>query len=74
MLYDGYHVWGMHLGWWLIWGVMLFWIFATPYDIPGKRMRKNSAFDILQKRFANGEIKTEEYQEKKRILEGDSKN
>lgn len=69
MLYDGYHFGGMHLGWWFIWGLMLFWIFATPYDIPGQRMKRNSPLDILKKRFANGEIKLEEYQEKKRILE-----
>ena len=73
MLYDGYHFGGMHLGWWFIWGIMLFWIFATPYDIPGQRTRKISPLDILQKRFANGEIKTDEYQEKKQILEADSR-
>ena len=54
MLYDGYHFWGMHLGWWLIWGIMLFWIFAIPYDIPGQRRKKDSPLDILKKRFASG--------------------
>lgn len=73
VLYDGYHFWGMHLGWWFIWGVMLFWVFATPYDIPGQKSKKDSHLDILKKRFASGQIKTEEYQEKKRILEGDSR-
>ena len=55
MLYDGYHFWGMHL----------------PYNIPGQRMKKDSPLDILKKRFASGQIKTEEYQEKKKILESD---
>ncbi|MEO8086537.1 MAG: SHOCT domain-containing protein, partial [Bacteroidota bacterium] len=32
MFYEGYHFWGMHLTWWFIWLVLLFWIFATPYD------------------------------------------
>ena len=50
---------------------MLFWIFAIPYDIPGQRMKKDSPLDILKKRFAAGEIQTEEYQEKKLILEAD---
>ena len=72
MFYNGYHVWGMHLVWWLIWGVMLFWIFYTPYDIPGQRNKENSPLDILKRRLASGQIKTEEYQEKKKILETDS--
>lgn len=61
--------WGMGLIWWVVWVVLLFWIFALPYNIPGQRHKKDSALDILQKRFALGEINNEEYQEKKRILE-----
>ena len=60
---------GMHQVWWLIWGTMLFWIFATPYNIPGQRMKKDAPLYILQKRFASGLISNEEYLEKKRILE-----
>lgn len=63
---------GMHLIWWLIWIVLLVWIFITPYDIPGQRKKKDSPLDILKRRFAAGEINTEEYQEKKKILESDS--
>ena len=73
MLYDGYHFWGMHLVWWFVWLIILFWIFAVPYNITGQRMKKDSALDILQRRFASGQIKTEEYQEMKKILERDSK-
>jgi len=69
MLYDGYHFWGMHLTWWFIWGIMLFWIFAVPYDIPGQRRNENSPLAILRKRFASGQISKEEYQERKKILE-----
>jgi putative membrane protein len=68
MYYNGFFC-GMHLAWWLIWGIMLFWIFATPYNIPGQRMKKDSPLYILQKRFAAGHITNEEYLEKKRILE-----
>jgi putative membrane protein len=71
MLYDGYHFWGMHLLWWGFWVFWLFWIFATPWSIPGQRMRSDSPLDILKKRFAAGQIKNEEYLEKKRILETD---
>jgi putative membrane protein len=61
----------MNLIWWFIWAVMLFWIFAIPYDIPGQRKKKDSALDILQKRFASGEISNDEYREKKILLESD---
>jgi putative membrane protein len=71
MFYYG-NFWGMNLAWWFIWMIMIFWIFATPYDIPGQRNKKRaSALDILQQRFASGEINNNEYQEKKKIIEHD---
>jgi len=62
---------GMNFIWWFVWMIMIFWIFATPYDIPGQRRRKDSPLDILQKRLAAGEINNEEYQERKKILTAD---
>ena len=70
MHYDNSY-WGMNMIWWVIWIIMIFWIFATPYNIPGQRMKNDSPFDILRKRFAAGEITNDEYQEKKKILEDD---
>lgn len=70
MFYNNYYG-GMDIIWWLIWMVMIFWIFATPYNIPGQRRRKDAPLDILQKRFASGQITNEEYQESKRILTAD---
>jgi putative membrane protein len=70
-MYDGYHFGGMHLIWWFIWMIFIFWIFATPYYIPGQMYRKDSPFDILRKRFASGQITKEEYQEHKALLEKD---
>ncbi len=69
MFYDGYHFWGMHLTWWFFWFLMLFWIFATPYDIPGQRNRRDSALDVLKRRFASGQITKEEYYDSKKFLE-----
>ncbi|WP_394990763.1 SHOCT domain-containing protein [Emticicia sp.] len=71
-MYNGYHFWGMHFIWWFFWAVMLFWIFATPYNIPGQRRKKDSPLDILKKRLASGQITNEEYQQKKTMLESDS--
>ena len=70
MIHEG-GFWGMHLIWWFIWMAMLVWIFAVPYEIPGQRRKKDSPLDILQKRFASGQIDNQEYQEKKKILEND---
>ena len=61
----------MHLIWWFVWIILLFWIFAIPYDVPGQRSKKDTPLDILKKRYASGEINNEEYQEKKKILEND---
>jgi putative membrane protein len=70
-MYDGYHFGGMHLIWWFIWMIFIFWIFATPWDVPGQRKKKDSPLDILQKRFAEGQITKENYQEHKALLEKD---
>jgi putative membrane protein len=70
MHYGNY--WGMNLIWWIIWIILFIWIFITPYDIPGQRRKKDSPLDILQKRFASGEITKEEYLDKKRVLETES--
>ncbi|UKT66161.1 SHOCT domain-containing protein [Pedobacter mucosus] len=54
--------------WWCIWLVFLFWIFALPYQIPGQRHRKDTPLDILNRRFASGEISKEEFKERKDFL------
>jgi putative membrane protein len=59
---------GMHSIWWIIWVILLIWIFFIPYDIPYKRTKKDDPLNILKKRFANGEITKEEFEESKKIL------
>jgi len=51
-----------------VWGILLFWIFFTPYNIPGQRIKKDSPLDILQKRFASGQINNQQYDEIKQVL------
>jgi putative membrane protein len=48
---------------------LLFWIFAIPYDIPGQRRKKESEYDILRKKYAEGIISTIEYKDLKKNLE-----
>jgi putative membrane protein len=69
MDYNNYNFVGMHMVWWFVWMVLLFWIFASPYTIPGQRARKDTALDLLKKRLASGEIGAEKYQEIKKTLE-----
>jgi putative membrane protein len=71
IMMNSSYFWGMHLVWWFVWIFFLIWVFAIPYNIPGQRKKKDSALDILRNRFASGSITTEEYNEKKFILEND---
>jgi putative membrane protein len=67
-MHHGYHFGGMHFFWWIFWIIIIIWIFATPYDLPGQRTKTESPLEILKKRFAKGEITKEEYDEKKKLL------
>ncbi len=68
-MYEGYTALGMHFFWWFLWVMMIVWIFAIPYNIPGQRLKKDTPLDLLKKRLASGEINNVEYQEKKTLLE-----
>lgn len=66
---NGYGFMGMHFIWWIIWLVFIFWIFFTPWNIPGERRKKESPLEILQRRLASGEITKEQFLELKKLLE-----
>ena len=68
-MYNGYYFGGMHYIWWFIWILFIIWIFFTPWTIPGNRRNPISALDILQKRYAAGELSKEQYLEQKKVLE-----
>ncbi len=68
-MHEGYTALGMHFFWWFLWVMMIVWIFAIPYNIPGQRLKKDTPLDLLKKRLASGEINNVEYQEKKTLLE-----
>lgn len=71
-MHEG-HFWGMHLFWWIIWVVLIFWVFAIPADIPGQRKKKDGPLDILKRRYAPGEIDLEEFKERKDVLQEQDK-
>jgi putative membrane protein len=60
--------WGMHTIWWVIWVIFMIWVFATPWNIPGQRMKKETPLDLLKKRFAKGEISKEDFEDIKSTL------
>lgn len=67
--FEGHHFWGMHWLWWILWVILIFWVFATPYDVPGQKKKKDSPLDILKRKYASGEISSQEFEERKKVLE-----
>ena len=51
--------------------LLLIWIFTTRWQVPGQRYRKDSPMEILQKKYAEGSITKEEYEERRAILDRD---
>ncbi|MFT6883218.1 MAG: putative membrane protein [Marinoscillum sp.] len=68
-MYGGYHYGGMHLIWWFVWVILLFWVFVIPYNIPGQRSRKETPLEILNRQLASGKINRDEYLEKKKLMQ-----
>jgi putative membrane protein len=65
--------WGMHMFWWIFWLMLI--IGGTSFFEPVRRTRNRdhraSALEILQKRYANGDLSHEEYEKRKSHLERD---
>jgi len=72
---TGYEFFGGY--WWIFFLVMIVFCFLFMRGCSGRRMcgfgggngHEESALDILNKRYAKGEIDQKEYEEKKRHLE-----
>lgn len=65
---------GMHWFWWLFWILLIvavWWVFFArrPVVPPGAAAPpRETPLDRLQRRYADGEITTEEYEERKAVL------
>ena len=73
MNWYGYNFVGMHLLWWLFWLMLIipfFWL-ATPVRRKTVRQYRENPFGILQRRYAAGEITTEEYEQRKTRIDRD---
>lgn len=72
MHFDGWGFWGMHIFWWLFWIALIVVFFALIEPVPRGR-RRETPLEVLQRRYAAGEIGEKEYEERKRTLERDVK-
>lgn len=66
---DGVYL-GMHLIWWLFWIVLLIVVFGVLVPTP-RSSRRTTALEILQRRYAAGELTTQEYEERRARIERD---
>jgi putative membrane protein len=72
MHYDGMGFFGMHALWWLFWIVLMVTIFSmAEVTLKSKTRRGGTPLELLQHRYAAGEISSEEYTERKAKLEAD---
>jgi len=62
------HGWGMGFGMWFILIVFILVVFYVLKESTRSQEKNTSAQDILDRRYANGEIDTEEYEERSKAL------
>lgn len=63
---------GMHLFWWLFWLFLIGIAFATVTPVPKHLTRSGErALDILRRRYAAGQVTSDEYEKRKAVLERD---
>ncbi|OGI53139.1 MAG: hypothetical protein A2W42_02740 [Candidatus Muproteobacteria bacterium RIFCSPHIGHO2_01_60_12] len=66
--------WGMHALWWLFWVVVIVVTVAAFTSGPERIVRRRETpLELLQRRYAAGEITEKEYEERKAKLERDAK-
>jgi len=64
-------IFGMHISWWVIF-ILLSIVFLAFFEAEPKhkaKKRRQSPLDILKKRYAEGEISTQEFKERKAHLD-----
>ena len=70
MFHEGGLFWGMHMIWWLFWIVLFVGFFSYATPVPRRRVR-GTPLEVLQRRYAAGEVSTSEYEERKAKLTRD---
>ena len=69
---TGWAFFGMHIFWWAFWILLIATAFSTVTPVPKNQLRSGErALDILRRRYAAGQVSTEEYERRKAVLERD---
>lgn len=63
-MYFEHHYWGMHMFWWIFWVLIISLLLFSPWPV----RRRDSAIDVLRRRFAAGEITEDEYRQRLDVL------
>ena len=69
---DGYYMVGMHAFWWIFWVIIIVFLFGSwPRSSGRDGGHRETPHQILRSRLAKGEIKPEEYEQLKQLLDKD---
>ena len=70
---NGWGFLGMHLFWWLFWVLIIIGLMSLFTPVPKQQAKqRGTALDLLQRRYATGEISTEEYEQRRTVLARDA--
>ncbi|MHB1855908.1 MAG: SHOCT domain-containing protein [Acidobacteriaceae bacterium] len=65
-MHHYYYFWGMHAYWWVFWFIL--WVMFFSFMMPVTRTsyrQMQTPLQLLQRRYAAGEITSEEYEERR---------
>lgn len=70
---DGYYMVGMHAFWWIFWVIIITALLFGPWPRSSGRDKgqRETPHQVLRRRLAKGEIKQEEYEQLKQLLDKD---
>lgn len=73
MFFDGgFGMGGMHGAWWIFWILLVGALVFFAWGQPGRRRRRETPREVLQRRLANGEITPDDYEQRKALLDRDA--
>ena len=66
---ENYSMFGMHLLWWFFWISTIFFVFLYE-PVSRKIIYKNTPLDLLKRHYATGNMTTEEFYLREKVLKG----
>lgn len=63
---------GMHVFWWIFWAALLIWAYRWVISVLKRQdsPKRETSLELLQRRYAAGEMSTQEFEERKARLSG----